>query len=463
MDPRKYQVMIVFSLLLLLSTATGCSAINKLMGRSSGQTGQKGSQQKNKIAVMLAPGQENLAQIKQGLQDAAKKEGAQITFLDNQDAGKQLTEQSKNFKALIVQASNSAGQQVPKDIKMPVVTIGQVSGFKPEAVVIPDYVHIGELQGEFLKSKLKEGNIILLQSSEPGAEEVVAGNKSSLASSPGLKIVQSFNSPAKNYSPVPAFAEYLKQNAGKVQAVLATDSKLALAAIESLKSFNLDKKVLVVGAGTDKQAVDKIVSGELSADVDTSPYLQGLYAFKLASLLGRKQSIDADRTVLTDAGETPAKMVPVHLVRTENVAKYQQMYAQPQEESTSAQGQNKQGSDSSQQSSGEQQSGQGQQSQSQGQQGQQSAQGQAAAQSGVVKIRERIRTETTREMLGADGKVIGTESDVREEVRTLPAPLLDATKKQQQGQSQSQDQQSKSSSGSQDKQQSKQSSDQQSQ
>ncbi|MBC2726472.1 hypothetical protein [Desulfosporosinus sp.] len=43
---------------------------------------------------------------------------------------------------------------------------------------------------------------------------------------------------------------------------------------------------------------------------------------------------------------------------------------------------------------------------------------------GVQKVTERIKTETTRDYLGADGKVLGTEKTVNEQVKTVPPEML---------------------------------------
>ena len=466
MNPRKTLILVFLSMFILSSFGVGCGAINKLLGKDKQQSKQ-GDQKKDKqkIGVVLSGSQEDTAQIRKGLQDAARKEDAQLVFLESKDQGKDSEQDSeqkgskkesnqdgkdsksglkdKNLKALIVLGEGSEqSSEILKSAakqKIPIVGIGQVSDTKVDGIVTPDYFRIGEMQAEFVKSKLPQGNIVLLQSAAPGAEEVVAGNKSALAQSSGLKVVQTFASPTKNSSPAAAFDDYLKKNPGGVQAVIASDSKLALEAIEMLKKSNLNKKVIVVGAGAHKAALDQIASGDLHADIDKAPYLQGLYAYKMASQLGKKQTTDADRTVATEAGETPAKLVPLQLAKPENLAQFQKIYAQPQ---VSSDQEDKKGDKSS--SSGDkgskdkEQSQQGDSQKKSGESGQSGEQPQSKgtySSSGATQVREKIRTETTREMLGPDGKVMGTETEVKEEVRTLPAALVDAQKSQQAEQS----------------------------
>ncbi|MDA8441485.1 MAG: substrate-binding domain-containing protein [Peptococcaceae bacterium] len=470
MNPHKVTVYALALLIALSGFGTGCGAINKLMGRSQPKQSQSSEQKKGKIAVLLAPEAENQAQIKKGLQDAAKKEGVKLVFLTGETAQK-LTQQGKDVKAIIMQGGNQVQSSNPmtqneQKSKAPIVAIDQVPGVDVAAMVMPDYYHIGELQADYLKATLKQGNVVLLQSAQPGAEDVVAGVKTGLAHNASLKITQTFASPTKNTSPTAALGEYLKANRTKVQAIVATDSKLALEAIEVLKENALSKQVMLVGAGTDIKAVEKIASGELNADVDKSPYLQGLYAYKLASQLSKQQATDADKTVITSTGETPTKLVPVQLVRRENLAQFQKIYTQPVVEPEAEAGKEKSGQampnaggqaaaggseDGSAQGSssegGGAQGGQSGKNQGGGQQSQATASGQAAKAAGVAKVREKIRTETTREMLGQDGKVIGTEREVKEEVRTLPQALLEATQKEaqaqaQKSQGQTQDQQS---------------------
>lgn len=450
-DARKITAWLI-ALVFVASLGTGCGAINKLMGKSSnkGQQGRQ-AQKKQTIGVILSPNQEGAAQIKKGLQDAAKREDVKLEFLEDQGGQKegekdqqqegqkdQQQKGGKDFTALIIQGGGA--QQSPDILKeaakkkIPVVAIDQAPESKVDGLVGPDYFRVGELQGDFVRSKLKEGNVVLLQSGEPSAEEVVSGSKTSLAQNPNLKIAQTFASPTKNASPTAAFDDYLKKNPSGVQAVVATDSRLAMEAIEVLKKNNLNKKVLVVGAGTDKKAVDQIASGDLHADVDKSPYLMGLYAYKMASQLGRKQTGDADKTVVTPSGEVPAKLVPVQLVRPENLAQFQKVYAQPlpQEGEGEKQGEGgKEKQSSNQGGSQESNSGGSQKAGANAKQGDQQGKGQQAM-GGATQVREKIRTETTREMLGPDGKVLGTETEVKEETRTLPAALVEARQKAQQ-------------------------------
>lgn len=477
MNPRKSAALAILSLFLLSGFGTGCGAINKLMGKSpekkqqSKQEDQK--KDKQKIGVILAANKEETPQIKKGLLDAAKKEGAELVFLDPKAQGqeeegkeekggkegkdkekkdegqeeqkkesgkkdeKKSGEDTKDLKAVIIQGGGPVPEMVKTlaKKKIPIVAIGSAGETKVEGIVTADNFRIGEMQGDFVKSKLPQGNVVLLQAGDPGAEEVIAGNKTSLAQSPGLKIVQTFASPTKNSSPTAAFDDYLKKNPAGVQAVIASDSKLAMETIEVLKKNNLNKKVMVVGAGTHKEALSQIASGDLHADVDKSPYLQGLYAYKMASGLAKKQTTDADRTVVTESGETPAKIVPIQLVRPENMSQFQKIYSQPQvspeEEEQTPDKDKKKGEQGKQTANKEA-------NQKQGQQGGQQ-QGQSLKTSGVTQIREKIRTETTREMLGPDGKVMGTETEVKEEVRTLPSALVDARKQQQAEQEKKQD------------------------
>ncbi|HEX3014906.1 MAG TPA: substrate-binding domain-containing protein [Desulfobacteria bacterium] len=464
-----------------LTFNTGCGMVNKLTGKSKKQTGQSSAQNQKTIGIMLDPAQPETALIKKGIMDAAKREQVKVSFLSAQEqaggaeqgqkqgqqgqkqgqeqsdgssqggtkSGDQATGQTeskqtasegdtKKFAAMIVQgsatgsgaasatgsgASETGSQGDGGKQQAPVIAIGEPPSTKIDGIVAPDYLHIGELQADYLKGKLSGGNVIVLQAQGTNAEEVVAGVKSALAQSK-LKVAQTFTAPTPNASPVAALDDYLKHNPGKVQAVVATDSRYALEVVEVLKKNNLTKKILVVGAGTHKEAIARIASGELSADVDKSPYLQGLYAFKLASQLAKRQTIDADRTIVTETGEVPAKLVPVRLVRPENVAQFQKVYAQAATgteqggQQETKQGEQGQGNNQEQ---GKQQAG------SSGQQGQGGTAG-----SKVAKVRETIRTETTREMLGSDGKILGTEKQVKEETRTLPSALLEETKAKEQ-------------------------------
>ncbi|HZW82782.1 MAG TPA: substrate-binding domain-containing protein [Candidatus Deferrimicrobium sp.] len=471
MNWRKSLTVITLGLF-ILSTLTGCGVIQKLTGKGTKdkQQAQKGEQkqEKVKVGVVLSQQNEEVPQIKQGLMDAAKKENIQLVFI--KDPKKELEQKGKDLKALIVQGGDeqiATALQTALKQKVPIIGIDQLDGIKADAVVAPNYTRIGEIQANFLTNKLKSGGVVLLQGADPGSMEVVSGIKASLAQNPEIKIAQTFTSPSKGISPVANFNDYLKNNPGKVQAIVATDSKLAMEVIESLKQTNQEKKILVVGAGTHKEALDKVASGDLNADVDKSPYLQGMYSIKLASQLSKQQTADADSTVSTDTGETPAKLVPVRLVVPENLPQFQKTYNQPMpqeeedkqgEQGKQQSGQDKQGSQEKQQGSQDKQQGnqdkQGQQSSKEGDQSSQNtSKGKGSEQAkampaGVTQVREKITTNTLREMLDKDGKVLGTEKETKEETRTLPAALVQAQQQsQQQAQQQSQGSQGKQDSG----------------
>jgi ABC-type sugar transport system substrate-binding protein len=460
MNWRKSLTVITLGLF-ILTTLTGCGVIQKLTGKGTKdkEQAQKGEQkqEKVKVGVVLSQQNEEVPQIKQGLMDAAKKENIQLVFI--KDPKKELEQKGKDLKALIVQGGDeqiATALQTALKQKVPIIGIDQLEGIKADAVVAPNYTHIGEIQADFLTNKLKSGAVVLLQGADPGSMEVVSGIKASLAKNPDIKIAQTFTSPSKGMSPVANFNDYLKNNPGKVQGIVATDSKLAMEVIESLKQTNQEKKILVVGAGTHKEALDKIASGDLNADVDKSPYLQGMYSIKLASQLSKQQTADADSTVSTDTGETPAKLVPVRLVVPENLPQFQKTYNQPipQEE------EEKEGKEGKEGEQGKQQSGQdkkGSQDKQQGSEDKQesSKEGDQSSKStskdkgseqakampaGVTQVREKITTNTQRDMLDKDGKVLGTEKETKEETRTLPAALVQA---QQQSQQQSQGSQEK--------------------
>ncbi|MHB1404618.1 MAG: substrate-binding domain-containing protein [Desulfitobacteriaceae bacterium] len=474
--------LLILLTLLLSLTLTGCG-LQDLLGNKKKSTAKNTSEPKQVIAVALNDEDPNKILIQKGIEDMAKKENMEIKYLsvsgaqaqgastDQQSDSKSGQKSGSSSKSNSESKKNSGGQnssqnndplqgakvliyqggkagnllQAAEQSKVPVLTLGQVpAGVKPVGVVLPNPERVGQLMAETALAKVGEGQILILEDdpNDSASQSLVAGAKSVLAKNPKIVVIIIGSPPGSESVARQSFIDYLQKNPGKVQGVLAQTERLAAQASEVLKQLQLADKVFLVSGQANVQSLQRMAAGGQIADVDTSPYLLGVNAYQWAQKIVKKEPLDITNSVPSEQGEIPAKVLPVKSVTAENMALVQKSYtttlsaAAQEQKAAQQQGQQGQQDQGKQDKAGSKSQAQGT-NQSQGQSQNQNATGVPA---GVQKVTEKVKTETTREYLDAQGKVIGTEKTANEQVRTIPPEML----MQNQGQSGSQEKAEKS-------------------
>lgn len=438
-------LLIVFALCLSL-TVTGCGLQDFFGKKESSGNGNKGNQ-KETISVALIEDDPNKALILKGIEDMAKKDEVNIKILsqagaensesssEGKKSGSQANGKSSDSdplqggKVLIYQGGNASLLQKAQDNNIPVLALGLVpAGAKPGGIVLSDQEQTGEFMARTLTGKLSEGQVVILQSDPENStsQKMLAGIRSVLSKYP--KISTQTISGSSESAAGKTFSEYLQKNPGKVQAVLAQTEKLAAQAYEVLKDAQALKKVILIGGQGNIQSLQRMASGEQLGDVDTLPYLQGVNAYQWAQKLLKKETLDVNDSITGDQGEIPAKVLPVKVINGENLDIVQKNYTKAismaeqekqKEQKAADKSQTGQGSSDSKQNKEEQQG-----QNTEGSQKNQGSSGSTSIPSGVSKITEKVRTETTREYHDSQGKIIGTEKSANEEVKTIPPEML---------------------------------------
>lgn len=460
------RVLLVFSVILLSLTLAGCS-LQDLLGKNK-QKASKSSQgdQKQIVAVALKDDDPNKVLILRGIEDMAKKEDMEVKVLSAQDAasgqkGGQTGSQSKSSgnskdqknesplkdaKILIYQGGNKEILQSAQEAKVPILALNELpAGVKAAGVILPDPNQAGELMAQPILNKVTEGQVVFLQG-DPGdsaGQEGLAALRRVLNKNPKITIHAISNPAGSESIAKQALMEYLQKNPDKVQAICAQNEKLAAQAYELLKTLQLDKKILLIGGQANTQSLQRMASGGQVADIDTAPYIQGVNAFQWAQKIVKNEALDISASLTGDQGEVPAKIIPVKTVTPENLAVVQKSYAKAEEaqkqqeaqkQSESKQGSNQksQGNSQSSDKQGNSQSSDNKQSGSSSSPGGEQQSGGNMPQ-GVSKVTEKIHTEITREYLDAQGKVIGTEKNANDQVRTIPPEMLLKEQQSKQG------------------------------
>jgi len=436
MSKRVRYLLVIFSLCLSL-TITGCG-LQALLGNKNKTFSTKGGTE-TFIAVSLNEEDPNKLLITKGIDDLAKKENGQVKYMDQSVAGKESP--LKGAKVLIYQGGNASLLKSAETDKIPVLALSQLpAGVKLVGIITPDQEKVGEFMAQTLVSKVAEGQVVILQGDpkEIGFQERLAGNKVVLSKYPKITVKNIVSSADSESVAKQGLVDFLQKNPGKVQGILAHTEKLAALANEVLKQAQLDKKIILVGGQTNVSSLERMSSGAQAGDVDTSPYLQGVNAYQWAQKIIKKESLDVNNSITSEQGEIPAKIIQVKAVTPDNLAVIQKSYtltlqsAEQDKKQTEQAGQASQSKDQGQ-ANKDAQSGDKSGASSEGQQAKPSA-----IPPGVQKVTERIKTETTREYLDAQGKVIGTEKTANEQVKTVPPEMLkqqseqpkDATKDQ---------------------------------
>jgi ABC-type sugar transport system substrate-binding protein len=435
MTKRMNRFIITCLCLCLSLTISGCG-LQALLGNKSKSSSASTSKTAT-IAVSLNEDDPNKLLVTKGIDDLAKKENVQVKYLDSSASGDDSA--LKGVKVLIYQGGNPTLLKTAETNKVPVLAVNQVpAGVKLVGIVTPDQEKAGELMAQSLVNKVAEGQVVILQSdpSDTGSQELLAGNKVVLSKYPKISI-QTISSPQGTESTTKQnLTDLLQKNPGKVQGILAHTEKLASMTNDVLKQLQLDKKISLIGGQASIPSLERIASGTQMSDIDTSPYLQGANAFQWAQKILNKETLDVSDSITSEQGEIPAKMIQVKTVTPENLAVIQKSYVKTMQTVQQDQAQKNQKSsvqgNSKKSSQGDSKDQSGDKQQSSGSNDQSQKSGNVPA--GVEKVTERVKTETTREYLDGQGKVIGTEKTTNEQVKTVPPEML-KQQTQQSGQS----------------------------
>ncbi|EHQ92226.1 sugar ABC transporter substrate-binding protein [Desulfosporosinus youngiae] len=418
---KKLRFLFIFFPLCLSLTISGCG-LQDLLGKNKNKTSAK-TQDQTIIAVSLNNEDPNKLLISKGIEDLAKKEDVQIKYMDSES---EKESPLKDAKILIYQGGDTSILQKSQAEEIPVLALTQLpSGVKPEGIIIPDQEKAGELMAQTLVGKTSEGQVIVLQGdpNETGSQELLAGNTAVLSKYPKL-IVHTIATPKGSESVArTSLIDFLQKNPDTVQGILAHNEKLAVQASEVLKQMQLDKKISLIGGQASIPSLDRMSKGSQSGDIDTAPYLQGANAYQWAQKVIKKEPLEVEHSLTSEQGEIPAKVVAVKAVTPANLAVTQKSYTTTMQSAEQDKKKKEQASDKGskeKEQSKDEEKGQNDTKKEEGQSGDQ----QGGLPQGVEKVTERVKTETTRDYLDAEGKVLGTEKTVNEQVKTVPPEML---------------------------------------
>jgi D-xylose transport system substrate-binding protein len=311
--------------------------LNQGMGCSRNKAAQKPGSQTT-IGVSLASAGEGTGEIlKRMMEENAQKENVKLVF---QDAKDDMIEQEKGIEKLMAQKVKAVILQPVNVVEAkPLVERLEAQNIKVLALdkmpadtfmdgfIGPECVRIGEMQASFVGDAVRNGNVIILQGdkSDPVATEITEGNLSQLKSYPGIKVLMVRDHPEWNTDLAEKTTREALDSFNSISAILANNSKLAMAAAKVLGERDLAGKTVVVGAEIEAESAEAIRSGELTANVDKVPDMMATTAVKAAAQLAKGGTWDFERRIANGTAEVPARITPVRLITKDNLTLVESM------------------------------------------------------------------------------------------------------------------------------------------
>jgi ribose transport system substrate-binding protein len=251
------------------------------------------------VALLYSRGFEFMVALDQGIQDAAKESGVNISVLDgNSDSQTQISQIedsiTKGVDAIILSPNNSEelvpGVQKANEAGIPVITVDAVIGEGADvaSAVAFDNAEGGKVAAQYIIDTLKEGEVLEVT----GAQGAYHANMRGGGFNEGMATDSNFKVLTKD-------AGWLAENAQNitadvvtanpsVNAIFSHNGEMVRGIIAGLKQLGKTAKVgedghmMVVGIDGTPIELDFIRSGELDATVQQDPFDMGATALNAA-------------------------------------------------------------------------------------------------------------------------------------------------------------------------------------
>ena len=283
---------------MMVSILGGC-------GSSTSST-QKSAEKSKKIAVVLkAVNSDYWKQVKAGAEDAGKELGVDVEVVgpnaETDIAGQtSLMEDQivKGVSALVVAPSQPSAALSTFDkadaANIPVILIDTDAQWdKKKSFLGTGNEAGGKVGGDFIAKNLKPGDdIVMIRGALGDAthDERIKGATDALkAAGFNVSAVQPADS---DRSKAMSVMENLLQTNPNVKAVFCSNDEMALGAARALKAAN-KTDVIIVGFDGSPDAVNAILSGEITASVAQSAYNIGKQGVEAAAKVAKGETVDA--------------------------------------------------------------------------------------------------------------------------------------------------------------------------
>ncbi|MDD4335435.1 MAG: substrate-binding domain-containing protein, partial [Desulfotomaculaceae bacterium] len=261
---------------------------NQQGGQEQGQqNGQQGGQnQQSGLDVVPVQTGQNGGQNQQGQQGNQQK--VNITWLDAKNDPAQQEKDidqllNQDIKAVILQLVDpAAGSRIVRRLAQANIKVIALETLPVDAPVdgyiTPDHDRTGELQARYLlnasQGRAAALKTVILQGDKNDrvSTDIAASILRRLKDRPGVQVVLVKDHPRGDPQMAASTLEQVLASTGNgIDAVVATDSRMAAAAADLLKNRRLSERVITIGVGADQKSSQALAAGDHDAEVDVMP------------------------------------------------------------------------------------------------------------------------------------------------------------------------------------------------
>lgn len=252
------------------------------------------------------------------IQDEAKKlSNVKIVCTDG---GGNVTKQvsgiedmlAQKIDLLMVQASKAEGlKQELEKVKtagVPFMFVGKpIKGTDAVTMVSNDNLSMGKVVGQYIVDYLKKkngsekGNIVILEGipGDQTSEDRIGGALENIKKFPGIKIVAQQPANYRRPEAVSVMQNILQANgAGKIDLVFAANGEMALGVVQAAKDANRLKEFGILGLDGQKEELDSIKAGEMTATWKYKP--AGIEGFAAAMKILKGEKVEPNIVIDTE-------------------------------------------------------------------------------------------------------------------------------------------------------------------
>lgn len=284
-----------------------------------------------RIGVSIARVDDNfMTYVRNGLENAARKENVQIQFEDAQgDVVRQLNQiqgfLGQKVDAVIVLPVDTAATanmtRAAVEAKIPLVYVNR----HPDERVLPkgvvtvasNDIEAGQLQMRYLADKLGgKGNIAIIMGdlAQNSTHDRTEGVKQVLKDYPGIKIIEQQSAEWQRNKGMDLTSNWLLAGTG-FDAIVANNDEMAIGAAMALQQAGKAKgEIAIVGIDGLPDGLAAIKRGMLVASVFQDPKAQAISAVQAAIKMIKGEPVEAD------------VWVPFQLITPDQVAMFEQHY-----------------------------------------------------------------------------------------------------------------------------------------
>ncbi|MEJ6951933.1 substrate-binding domain-containing protein [Natronospora cellulosivora (SeqCode)] len=285
------------------------------------------------IGVSMATmGEEVFEFMKDAMYDSKERDNVNLIWLDADDEKEQQRQDikkliDKEVDIIIINPVDSReAKELVKKINEADIPVLALDRFIEEAdltgYVTADNIEVGIIQARYLIDQIDQsGKIIILKGDKENnvAYEITQGNKAVIKNYINVRIVsEEWHEDWSGELAEETVRKALERHPD-IKGILANNSSMAMGAVKVLKENDLIDDIVTVGADAAEEAVIAIAKGEHNAEIDKMPYLQGLSAFKAATIIARKDRWHHEMRIESGEYNIPVKITPVQLINEDNI------------------------------------------------------------------------------------------------------------------------------------------------